>query len=1066
MERRLLLADAHQVRLLAARPFLSLPGPKKSIVAGDRRAADDFVREAALEHRALLGVERLSPNQAARRAAEPQLRAEQRAPVSGLGTLALVARVIHRRLIQAPLRYFEPVARLPGFAPAVDRTLGALRGHEVDAATLRALSPAGADLGDLLALYEEALAEGLLADRAEVLRRAALAPADPAPLLLLDLSPEDPLEEAFWRRQIEGRAEVWATAAPSDAQALEFFRGLGFAEHPLAEPEETALVRARRSIFAAHATKGALDSSLSLRSAPGEGPECVEVARAVLWAALAGVPFDQQAIVLRHVETYQPLVEDALRRAEIPAFYAKGVRRPDPAGRAFLLLLACKREDLSATRFAEYLSLKEVPELPERGPPPQRRVPWVEPKKDGQLSFASLVAAPPPAPEARVIHGHLRVPSQWEHLLVDAAVIGGHDRWQRRLAGLQRELEKTRDRLGPDDPGRGRLDAELGALQNLAEFALPLINQLAKLPTRAPWGGWLSALEALATQALRHPEPVLRALAELRPMAEVGPVDLTEVELTLLPRLSSLREEPEGHRFGRVWVGTPEELAGRSFRRVYLPGLAEGLFPAKTREDPLLLDVDRKKLHPNLPARAAAVRDERRRLHLCLGAASEALEVSYPRLDTARGRARVPSFYALDLLRAAEGQVPNVKAFERRAQGEGQLRLGWPAPERPEQAIDATELDLSVLAAVDPTQAPGLGRYLFGHGLPVEQAIRSFARRWRRPWSTADGLWIKEGQASTLLKGERLLERAYSPSRLESYAACPYRFFLQSIQRLEPKAEPVRIEQIDPRTKGRIVAEIQFHLVQRLIEAGVRRLAPDNLERALGLLETTLREVEQQEREDLCPAIPAVWARGFEEIRADLCGWLRDLAGNQDGYELLHAELAFGLAAGADRDPASHPRAATIFGHYRVRGSVDLVERHPERGDWRVVDHKSGKVPDVWPLAIGGGAHLQILLYAQALEALYGQKVEHGRYAYCTIRNGYTKIDLPNDATTQEALRSALDTIDRAIERGQLVPSPRSGACRYCDYATVCGPGAEDRAKSKDGAPATLNELVQLRSRR
>ena len=71
MERRLLLADAHQVRLLAARPFLDLPGPKKNIVAGARRAADDFVREAAIDHGALLGVERLSPGQLARRAAEP-----------------------------------------------------------------------------------------------------------------------------------------------------------------------------------------------------------------------------------------------------------------------------------------------------------------------------------------------------------------------------------------------------------------------------------------------------------------------------------------------------------------------------------------------------------------------------------------------------------------------------------------------------------------------------------------------------------------------------------------------------------------------------------------------------------------------------------------------------------------------------------------------------------------------------------------------------------------------------------------------------------------------------------
>ncbi len=32
-------------------------------------------------------------------------------------------------------------------------------------------------------------------------------------------------------------------------------------------------------------------------------------------------------------------------------------------------------------------------------------------------------------------------PSAWEKLLVDAAVIGGRDRWARRLHGLEREFE-------------------------------------------------------------------------------------------------------------------------------------------------------------------------------------------------------------------------------------------------------------------------------------------------------------------------------------------------------------------------------------------------------------------------------------------------------------------------------------------------------------------------------------------------------------------------------------------------------------------------------------------------
>ena len=98
-------------------------------------------------------------------------------------------------------------------------------------------------------------------------------------------------------------------------------------------------------------------------SAPGEGREAVEIARRVLHEAARGVPFDQMAVLLRAPQTYLGLLEHAFARAGIPAWFERGTRRPDPAGRAFLALLACADESLSARRFAEYLSLAQVPHL-------------------------------------------------------------------------------------------------------------------------------------------------------------------------------------------------------------------------------------------------------------------------------------------------------------------------------------------------------------------------------------------------------------------------------------------------------------------------------------------------------------------------------------------------------------------------------------------------------------------------------------------------------------------------------------------------------------------------------
>src|SRR5438094_485393 len=232
--------------------------------------------------------------------------------------------------------------------------------------------------------------------------------------------------------------------------------------------------------------------------------------------------------------------------AAIPAFFARGTRRPDPGGRALLALLACAAEKLSARRFAEYLSLAQVPD-PDRPADPEPR--WVPPEPD--LLPTAPATEPlddqlPPDPDsAAVVAGSLRAPWRWERLLVDSSVIGGKERWARRLAGLERELALRRAAIaGEDELRAAALDRQLADLAHLRDFALPLIDRLAALPAQATWGEWLGQLRALATAALRSPDAVLATLAELEPMAPVGPVDLGEVQLVLGPRLRELSVPP------------------------------------------------------------------------------------------------------------------------------------------------------------------------------------------------------------------------------------------------------------------------------------------------------------------------------------------------------------------------------------------------------------------------------------------------------------------------------------------------------------------------------------------
>src|SRR5207302_1367015 len=139
-----------------------------------------------------------------------------------------------------------------------------------------------------------------------------------------------------------------------------------------------------------------------------------------------------------------------------------------------------------------------------------------------------------------------------------------------------------------------------------------LLEELAPLQAlRAPWSDWLDRLGALATRALRRPERVLALLAELQPLAPVGPVALAEVRLLLERRLCDLAVPPAGRRFGRVFVGPIDSARGLAFDAVFVPGLAEKLFPPRLQQDPLLRDAERAPLSQELITSAGRVAAER-----------------------------------------------------------------------------------------------------------------------------------------------------------------------------------------------------------------------------------------------------------------------------------------------------------------------------------------------------------------------------------------------------------------------------------------------------------------------
>jgi len=1090
--RRITVAAAAERRLKGAGSFLRElldPGSEAVrevlILAPTRGAADDLLRRICPPGSGLFGVHRATPGQLAAELATRPLAAAGKAPVTGLGAEALAARAISIRHDAGELDYFAPVAETPGFARALAATLREVRAGAVDGGVLAATGDPGRDLARLLATFEEELDRWSLVDGAGLLRLAAAEIEGDGsegvhrllglPLLLLDLSPRSRLEQRFLGLLAAAAPAVLATVPAGDrtgVEALEELLGTGAEELDGGSLGKgaTRLDRLRRRIFQPHLgaepaededeTTSGDDPSVAFISAPGEGRECVEIARRLSQLASSGIPFDRMAVLLRDPEGYLPLLEEALGRAEVPAYFTRGTVRPHPAGRALLALLACAAERLSASRFAEYLSLGQVPPLGADGAPAAEvEVPWV-PQEGDQLVFKSLMppSEPEPPPPGDDLSpapaGTLLTPRRWERLLVDAAVLGGRDRWQRRLSGLEAEIRLQLKSLdGDDHPRRRRLERQLEQLRNLERFALPVIGALAELPAEASWGRWLDHLEELAGRVLRQPERVLPLLAELRPMEEVGPVTLDEVRRVLEERLTFLRAEPPARRYGRVLVATVDEARGRSFEAVFLPGLAEGIFPRRAHEDPLLLDDYRRRLEEPLATQEERVEEERLLLRIAAGAARSRLIVSYPNLDSLQGRSRVPSFYALDLLRAAEGRLPDLGRLEARAAEASRALLGWPAPKDPETAIDDTEYDLAILEPLlrrSQEEVRGRGRYLLLTNDRLDRSLRARYRRWRKVFSPADGVVDPDAATLDALAPHRLRRRSYSPTALQRYAACPYRFLLAAIHELRPREEAEQLERLDPLTRGSLFHEVQFELFGELRERELLPMREDDLAALRALADEVLDRVAGRYEEELAPAIPRVWRSEVEELRTDLQGWIRSVVAAAEPWRPAHFELAFGFE-----------EEAVVLDGKRLRGAIDLVETHPDRGTVRITDHKTGSLRHKKNVVVGGGEILQPLLYALAAETLLELPAEAGRLSYCTRRGGYEDVTVRVDDRNREAVSLVLDVVDRAVQDGFLPAAPQEGACRYCDYRLICGPHEERRIRRKH--PQRLVMLQQLR---
>ncbi len=768
--------------------------------------------------------------------------------------------------------------------------------------------------------------------------------------------------------------------------------------------------------------------------------------RAVVDAARAGTPLDRIALLHASPEPYARLAHEQLASAEIPV-----------NGAAVMMLTA---------RVAGR-TLLQLFELPESG---FRR----------EDVFAWLAGA-----RLRRDGGAIPV-TAWERLSRDAGVVGGRRDWDLRLATLADDLDAkaTRDEADPDAPEwRAERSRESAArARDLRAFVLGLVDDLAEAAAgpRA-WGervAWARRhLQNLfGSERRRTTWPVAEQKAAERverALDRLACLDAVEekVALDVFTRTIELELEADLGRVGRmgegVLVGSISMGIGLDLDLVVILGLAEGLFPSPTRDDSLLPDHEREATGDELPLRASSVERQHRQLLAALAGASRQV-LCVPRGDLRRNIERVPSRWVLEfastlagerwwsdeLLSADRPWLQHVASFD------GGLRhLTSPASEQEHRlrllmGQGSTRLNAPALAtAGDATLDAGGG---------VVAARRS--EHFTRFDGNLAGLTIPSPA-----------DQPTSATRLETWAGCPFAYFLQSLLRVDEVENPEDQIEISPRDWGSLVHEaLEVFIAEVLARPPAVQPAPTEPWSAADRFR--LMEIGEQ----ICARYEAhgqtgravFWKRDKKRILADLDRFLRADSDHRmaHGTRPVAAELAFGLA---------HSDLPTIAiplpdgRSVQFRGLADRVDVSDD-GTIHVVDYKTGGSRGYGDLSEENpdaqGQRLQLAVYGQAARMLRSAPDAPviAEYWFVSARGKFDRIGYPVTTEVLDKVGATIGTMVTGIEAGVFPHYPTASSTTPFNECPSCDPdglGVADlrrafEAKSSDPAMAVFVDLA------
>ena len=788
--------------------------------------------------------------------------------------------------------------------------------------------------------------------------------------------------------------------------------------------------------------------------------------RAVVDAARTGTPLGRCAIVYGLETPYARLVGDALDAAGIKRCGAT-VQTVETSllGRSLLEMLALQDRGFSRRAVMAWLASAPVGvRRPAAGAGNSRG------DSDGEAG----------APDGTASSRWRGAPSAaWEREARAARVDSGIDSWRERLERYAADCLADAEQFQADEDQLRRaeqLRRKAGRVTELLVFVEELNGDLNPRPAPRTWADLATWCQFLVHRYLggrlraSWPE-VERELAERvdGAISRLGDLDGTDDEPSpgAFRRALQLELETLPSRHGRLGTGVlvgPVDLAlGLELDLAVVCGMAEGTFPARRTDDALLPDRERRVVGQDLPARGDRSGDDHRALLAVLAASKQTL-LLYPRGDLRRSAERSPSRWLTEQAGSAE-VVPSFVG--------GLRRTAFPAHEHEYDTRCLLDWHDNRSRDDDSTQADLIALPSVRRRVELQRGIELRRSRLSRRLTRFDGNLAAGDLRDASLPDPTDGEQVTSASRLEAWAACPHRYFMRHILRVEAIDDADDDHRISPLERGSLVHRILERWLKEAIDDGA---VPAPKEPWPDQWRARLIAVGEEECDRLADrglvGRQLYWEYDRRQILGDLHGFL-DFDNAQRASHRSRpaaAELDFGMPRSADG-------AITISigdgRSLRIRGSIDRVDV-TDSGGLLVVDYKTGSARSYSGLSLENptldGQRLQLVLYDLAARRLNNTPDStngYGAYWFVSSKGLFSEVGYP----TNEARRPVMEAVGSVVDgigAGLFPLHPEEPGWKpfvMCDYCEPDGLGTKDQwrdwqRKQHDPALAPYLDLV------